>query len=171
MEYFKENKIDGQKFKTMKRKQFGQDLTEACNGNKKVNGIGMSLFKRINDYQFDLSPQIISDIARSLTIKSLKKAHEKIENCMCKNQIDGRIFINQYNKLSNATDNDDFKHFFNVKICDQKESSEKYTKFRQWLVTQIKELKDESIITNKNRTNFIKFILDGFDEFINCQFI
>lgn len=171
LSYFKEKKIDGAKFKNMTRKQFGTDLIEACNGNKKLNGIGGSLFKRMQNYKFDnLSPQNISDIARSLTLTSLKKAHEKIENCMAKNGIDGKVFMIEYNKLSNGTDNDNFKQFFNVKICDQKKTSEKYTKFTQWLIAQIQELNDESIILNKNRIDFIKFILDGFDEFISNIF-
>ena len=129
----------------------------------------------------DLTCDMISDIARSLAPKSFKEAHEKLENCISSNKIDGMIFMNEYHKVSNARLDDDddvqvhqdFMQFFNVKICDQKDNSEKYTKFREWLITEIKGMKDDddTIITNKNRIDFIKFILDGFDEFIANLFV
>ena len=58
--FFKENKIDGKMLKEMTRKEFGAKIVEYGNGEKKLLGPSMKLFKALNGYG-DLSETAIFD--------------------------------------------------------------------------------------------------------------
>ena len=143
--------------------------TEPLKRNKSSSS--QSSIDSVSSYD-NLTCDIIAQMARDNAINSLSMTHKKIQKKIIENEINGQIFINKYDINNDKNDNNEFIKFFNEKICGGKKSgksNKKFEQFRLWLMNEVKH--DINIIKQHDMNEFIKFILDGYDEFIAHLFV
>eukprot|EP01084_Bolivina_argentea_P254315 427523_1 len=110
---FHDNYLKKYKIASAKGRKLFNGITQYCNNRQSnIENINENTINEYKNNYDNLTCNVIKKIARDLANGSLYNIHDKISKTIKKNSIDGKLFMNKFNKI-NEDNPDEFNEFKN----------------------------------------------------------